>query len=130
MRTPLSLPTALSMGGDGNDLLTGTGPRFSLLCGADDDELVFKGSGSANGGEGDDFHRVETSNLVRIQDGSTSYSDTLFLNISNRQLLVDRVGDDLYLRSSVFSAGETPQEGVILTGWFVGYDSLEYIYLG
>lgn len=124
----ITVTHGLADGGDGNDQLTGTGTGFSLLGGAGDDQLVFQASGSANGGEGDDFYRVETSDLVTIQDVSSSYSDTLFLNISNSQLLVDRVGDDLYLHSSVFTAGETPQEGVLLTDWFAGYDSIEHIY--
>lgn len=124
----ITVTHGLADGGDGNDQLTGTGTGFSLLGGAGDDQLVFKASGSANGGEGDDFYRVETSDLVTIRDVSSSYSDTLFLNISNSQLLVDRVGDDLYLHSSVFTAVETPQEGVLLTDWFAGYDSIEHLY--
>ncbi|MGC5700851.1 calcium-binding protein [Pseudomonas sp. NFXW11] len=115
-------------GGEGNDLLTGTGLGFSLLGGAGDDQLVLRASGWANGGEGDDIYTVDTRALVTIQDDGTSRGDKLVLsNIKSTYLLVDRIGDDLYLHQSSFSAGQTPQEGVRLKDWFAGYDTIEQI---
>ncbi|RON13082.1 calcium-binding protein [Pseudomonas frederiksbergensis] len=115
-------------GGDGNDLLTGTGSGFSLFGGAGDDKLVLQASGSAFGGEGDDTYNVDTSALVTIQDNGVSGSDKIVLSyISSAELLVDRVGNDLYLHRSSVSPGEVPQEGVQLKDWFAGSDTIEQI---
>ena len=117
-------------GGEGNDLLTGTGTGYSLYGGVGDDTLVFQASGSAFGGEGDDLYKVSTSALVTIQDDGTSRNDKLILSyISGAELLLDRVGDDLYLHRSSIQPGQTPQEGVQLKGWFAGYDTIEQVQL-
>ncbi|MBV4475773.1 beta strand repeat-containing protein [Pseudomonas botevensis] len=125
-------------GGDGADALTGTGANFVLLGGAGNDTLKLglagvypwqmKSGGFANGGEGDDTYTVNTSLLVTIQDTGASRGDKLVLaNISSRELLLDRVGDDLYLHRSTFAAGQTPEEGVRLKDWFAGSDTIEQI---
>ncbi|MFJ3155351.1 beta strand repeat-containing protein [Pseudomonas protegens] len=115
-------------GGEGNDLLTGTGLGFSLLGGAGDDKLILRASGWANGGEGDDTYMIDTRALVTIQDDGVSRGDKLVLsNINSTNLLMDRIGDDLYLHQSSFATGQTPQEGVCLKGWFAGYDTIEQI---
>ena len=115
-------------GGDGDDLLTGMGSGFSLFGGAGDDKLVLQASGSAFGGEGDDTYNVNTSALVTIQDDGVSGSDKIVLSyISSAELLVDRVGNDLYLHRSSVSPGEVPQEGVQLKDWFAGSDTIEQI---
>lgn len=115
-------------GGGGGDLLTGTGFGFSLFGGAGDDNLVLQASGSAFGGEDDDTYNVNTSALVTIQDDGTSRSDKIVLSyISSAELLVDRVGDDLYLHRSSVSPGQVPQEGVQLKDWFAGSDTIEQI---
>ncbi|PTS92180.1 calcium-binding protein, partial [Pseudomonas sp. HMWF006] len=118
----------LADGGEGNDLLTGTGMGFSLFGGAGDDTLVLQSGGFANGGEGDDLYTVSTPGLVTIQDDGASRLDKLVLSyISSSELLVDRVGDDLYLHRSSFKPGEAPQEGVQLKDWFAGFDTIEQI---
>ena len=71
-------------GGDGNDLLTGTGLGFSLFGGVGDDKLVLQASGSAFGGEGDDTYNVNTSALVTIQDDGASRFDKLVLSYISR----------------------------------------------
>jgi len=115
-------------GGEGNDLLTGTGLGFSLFGGAGDDKLILRASGWANGGEGDDTYTIDTRALVTIQDDGVSRGDKLVLsNIKSTNLLMDRIGDDLYLHQSSFATGQTPQEGVCLKGWFAGYDTIEQI---
>ncbi|AWM90957.1 calcium-binding protein [Pseudomonas sp. 31-12] len=115
-------------GGEGGDLLTGTGSGFSLFGGAGDDKLVLQASGSAFGGEGDDTYNVNTSALVTIQDDGASRFDKIVLSyISSAELLVDRVGDDLYLHRSSVNPGQVPQEGVQLKDWFAGSDTIEQI---
>ncbi|RBJ77835.1 calcium-binding protein, partial [Pseudomonas sp. MWU12-2534b] len=115
-------------GGEGNDLLTGTGLGFSLFGGAGDDKLVLRASGWANGGEGDDTYTIDTRALVTIQDDGVSRGDKLVLStLYSNDLLADRVGDDLYLHQSRVASGQTPQEGVCLKGWFAGYDTIEQI---
>jgi Ca2+-binding RTX toxin-like protein len=115
-------------GGEGNDLLTGTGSGFSLFGAAGDDRLVLQGAGSAFGGEGADIYTVNTRSLVTILDDGASGGDKLILaNISALELLVDRVGDDLHLHRSDFVAGQTPEEGVRLKDWYAGFNTIEQI---
>ncbi len=115
-------------GGEDGDLLTGTGLGFALFGGAGNDQLVLKSSGFANGGEDNDLYTIGTPGLVTIQDDGASREDKLVLSyISSSQLLIDRVGDDLYLHRSSFAPGTTPQEGVQLKGWFAGFDTIEQI---
>ncbi|MEO4013758.1 calcium-binding protein, partial [Pseudomonas rossensis] len=115
-------------GGDGGDLLTGTGSGFSLFGGAGDDKLVLQASGSAFGGEDDDTYNVNTSALVTIQDDGTSRSDKIVLSyISSAELLVDRVGDDLFLHKWHFNSGEVPDNGVQLEDWFAGSNTIEQV---
>lgn len=124
----ITVAHGMADGGDGSDLLTGTGLGFSLLGGLGDDKLVLQGGGFANGGEGGDTYTINTPTLVTIQDDGISSGDTLVLSyISSSELLVDRIGDDLYLHRSSFSSGETPQEGVRLKDWYAGYDNIEQI---
>ncbi|AZE47506.1 hemolysin-type calcium binding protein [Pseudomonas chlororaphis] len=115
-------------GGEGNDLLTGTGTGFSLFGGAGADKLILQATGSAFGGEGDDTYTVNSWGLVTIQDTGTSHGDKLILtNINAQQLLVDRVGNDLYLHQYSFAEGQTPVEGVRLKDWYAGSDTIEQI---
>ncbi|UQS14298.1 calcium-binding protein [Pseudomonas sp. HS6] len=115
-------------GGEGNDLLTGTGTGFSLFGGAGDDRLVLQSSGWANGGEGNDIYTISTAALVTIQDDGASRGDKLVLSfIRSTELLADRVGDDLYLHRSGSAPGQAPQEGVRLKDWFAGFDTVEQI---
>ncbi|UTL89302.1 beta strand repeat-containing protein [Pseudomonas fluorescens] len=115
-------------GGEDNDLLTGTGSGFSLFGAAGDDRMVLQGAGSAFGGEGADTYTVNTRSLVTILDDGASGGDKLILaNISASELLVDRVGDDLYLHRSDFVAGQTPEEGVRLKDWYAGFNTIEQI---
>ncbi|MFJ4195794.1 calcium-binding protein, partial [Pseudomonas sp. NPDC089534] len=124
----ITVTYGMADGGDGNDLLTGTGTGFSLFGGAGDDRLVLQGSGWANGGEGDDTYTVNTRALVSIQDDGASRGDTVVLSfIRSTDLLADRVGDDLYLHDSKFVAGQTPKEGVLLKDWFAGSATIEQI---
>ncbi|WP_256575692.1 MULTISPECIES: hypothetical protein [unclassified Pseudomonas] len=106
----ITVTYGMADGGEGNDLLTGTG------------------TGWANGGEGDDTYTVNTRALVSIQDDGASRGDTVVLSfIRSTDLLADRVGDDLYLHESKFVAGQTPQEGVLLKDWFAGSATIEQI---
>jgi Ca2+-binding RTX toxin-like protein len=124
----ITVTHGMADGGDGGDLLTGTGSGFSLFGGAGDDKLVLQASGAAFGGEDDDTYNVNTSALVTIQDNGASRSDKIVLSyISSAELLVDRVGDDLYLHRSSVSPGQVPQEGVQLKDWFAGSDTIEQI---
>ncbi|MFJ5256535.1 calcium-binding protein, partial [Pseudomonas sp. NPDC088414] len=124
----ITVTHGMADGGEGKDLLTGTGLDFSLSGGAGDDQLVLKSIGFANGGEGDDSYIIDTSALVTIQDDGASRQDKLVLSyIGSSELLADRVGDDLYLHRSSFAPGTTPQEGVQLKGWFAGFDTIEQI---
>ncbi|MCG6578078.1 calcium-binding protein, partial [Pseudomonas sp. AF32] len=125
-----TITVALGMadGGEGNDLLTGTGAGFSLSGGLGDDRLVLQAGGFANGGEGDDTYTINTPKLVTIQDDGVSSGDKLVLSyISSSELLADRIGDDLYLHRSSFAPGQTPQEGVRLEGWYAGHNTIEQI---
>ncbi|QQZ43252.1 calcium-binding protein [Pseudomonas sp. SK3(2021)] len=124
----ITVVRGMADGGEGNDLLTGTGSGFLLFGGAGDDRLVLQGGGSAFGGEGDDTYTVNTRALATIQDDGASRGDKLILsNISASELLVDRVGDDLYLHRSSVAVGDIPQEGVRLKDWFAGSDTIEQI---
>ncbi|MHA3738381.1 calcium-binding protein, partial [Pseudomonas sp. Eth.TT006] len=124
----ITVAQGMADGGEGNDLLTGTGTGFLLFGGTGDDRLVLQGGGSAFGGEGNDTYTVSTRSLVTIQDDGASQGDKLILaNISSLELLVDRVGDDLYLHRSTFAAGQAPAEGVRLKDWFAGSDTIEQI---
>ncbi|MBX8622791.1 calcium-binding protein [Pseudomonas glycinae] len=115
-------------GGEGDDLLTGTGAGFSLFGGAGADKLLLQGPGSAFGGEDNDTYTVNTSRLVTIQDNGTSSGDKLILtNISAQQLLLDRVGNDLFLHQYSVFEGQTPEDGVRLKDWFAGFNNIEYI---
>ncbi|BAP44126.1 hemolysin-type calcium-binding region [Pseudomonas sp. StFLB209] len=115
-------------GGDGNDVLTGTGLDFSLFGGSGSDQLVLHSSGWANGGEGSDTYTVRTTKLVMIQDDGASYGDKLVLSqITSSELLFDQIGNDLYLHRYSLAAGQTPQEGVLLKDWFAGYDTIEHV---
>ncbi|MEB2854343.1 calcium-binding protein [Pseudomonas atacamensis] len=115
-------------GGEGDDLLTGTGLGFSLFGGVGNDRLVLNASGFANGGEGDDIYTISSPGLVTIQDDGTSHGDKLVLSfINSSELLVDRIGDDLYLHRTSFNMGDAPQEGVRLKDWFAGSDTIEQI---
>ncbi|WP_459748293.1 calcium-binding protein, partial [Pseudomonas sp. 3A(2025)] len=124
----ITVANGMADGGEGNDLLTGTGLNFSLFGGVGDDRLVLKSSGSAYGGQGDDTYTVDTAKLVTIQDDGTSNGDKLILSyISGSELRFTQAGDDLYLHRSDFAAGETPQEGVRLKDWYAGYNTIEQI---
>ena len=116
-------------GGEGNDLLTGIGAGYSLFGGAGADKLVLVGGpGSAFGGEDNDTYIVNTTKLVTIQDTGTSSGDKLILtNISTQQLLLDRVGNDLFLHQYSVFEGQTPEDGVRLKDWFAGFNNIEYI---
>ncbi|MEN5326901.1 hypothetical protein, partial [Pseudomonas sp. TWI549] len=115
-------------GGEGDDVLTGTGAGFSLSGGAGADKLFLQGPGSAFGGEDNDTYTVNTSRLVTIQDNGTSSGDKLILtNINAQQLLLDRVGNDLFLHQYSVFEGQTPDDGVRLKDWFAGYNNIEYI---
>ncbi|MCO8311481.1 calcium-binding protein [Pseudomonas mandelii] len=127
-------------GGEGNDVLTGTGFNYSLFGGADNDRLILNlisesggsaqsSGGFANGGEGDDMYVVNTKGLVTIQDNGTSLNDTLVLTLIDNiaQLNVTRVGNDAYLRGSGDSWAETPDSGVKLKDWYAGFNTLEHI---
>ncbi|CAI8751579.1 serralysin [Pseudomonas sp. IT-232MI5] len=124
----ITVNSGMADGGEGNDLLTGTGLGFALFGGAGDDQLVLKSSGFANGGEGDDIYTIGTPGLVTIQDDGVSHGDKLVLSyIKSSELQIDRVGDDLYLHRLSFNVGDTPQEGVRLKDWFAGSDTIEQI---
>ncbi|TNF79187.1 calcium-binding protein, partial [Pseudomonas sp. ICMP22404] len=124
----ITVAHGMADGGEGNDLLTGTGVGFSLSGGQGDDRLILQAGGFANGGEGDDIYTINTPTLVTIQDDGVSTGDKLVLSyISSSELLVDRIGDDLYLHRSSFAPGQTPQEGVRLKDWYAGYDTIEQI---
>uniref|UniRef100_UPI00137A9221 calcium-binding protein n=1 Tax=Pseudomonas ovata TaxID=1839709 RepID=UPI00137A9221 len=122
----ITVASGTADGGEGNDLLTGTGLDFSLLGGAGDDRLVLKGSGLANGGQGNDMYTADTAKLMTIQDDGTSNGDTLILSyISYSELMITKADNDLYFHRSGFAAGETPQDGVRLKDWFNGYNTIE-----
>ena len=124
----ITVAHGMANGGDGNDLLTGTGLGFSLSGGQGDDRLVLQAGGFANGGEGGDTYTINTPTLVTIQDDGISSGDKLVLSyISSSELLADRIGDDLYLHRSSFAPGQTPEEGVRLKDWYAGYDTIEQI---
>uniref|UniRef100_UPI0039861924 beta strand repeat-containing protein n=1 Tax=Pseudomonas savastanoi TaxID=29438 RepID=UPI0039861924 len=124
----ITVAQGMADGGEGNDLLTGTGVGFLLSGGQGDDRLVLRASGFADGGEGGDTYTINTSTLVTIQDSGVSGSDKLILSyINSNELLADRIGDDLYLHRSSFTAGQAPQEGVRLESWFAGYNTIEQI---
>ncbi|WP_045122339.1 calcium-binding protein, partial [Pseudomonas fluorescens] len=115
-------------GGEGNDVLTGTGTGFSLFGGAGADKLILQNGGSAFGGEGDDTYTVTSGRLVTIQDDGVSQGDTLVLtNINAQQLLFDRVGNDLYVHQYSVFEGQTPDEGVRLKDWFAGSATMDVI---
>ncbi|QKS82503.1 beta strand repeat-containing protein [Pseudomonas bijieensis] len=124
----ITVAHGMADGGEGNDLLTGTGLGFSLSGGQGDDRLVLQAGGFANGGEGGDTYTINTPTLVTIQDDGISSGDKLVLSyISSSELLADRIGDDLYLHRSSFAPGQTPEEGVRLKDWYAGYDTIEQI---
>lgn len=108
-------------GGDGADLIYG-----GLASGLD-------GAGPQNdslfGGEGDDTYVVNTSGLVTIHDEGNTYNDTLILNtVANlSQLNVSRVGNDAYLHSVNDGSSGVPDNGVKLTDWYVGYNTIEHL---
>ncbi|AZV25947.1 calcium-binding protein [Pseudomonas syringae] len=115
-------------GGEGNDLLTGTGTGYSLFGGSGADQLNLQGVGSAFGGEGDDTYTITNSRLVTIQDDGVSQGDRLVLaNINAAQLLFDRVGNDLYVHKNSVFEGQTPDDGVRLKDWFAGYATVDFI---
>ncbi|WP_244653081.1 hypothetical protein [Pseudomonas syringae] len=124
----ITVTRGMADSGEGDDLLTGMGPDFSLFGGAGDDRLILKSSGWANGGEGDDVYTVDTKKLVLIQDDGISKGDMLILSYINAsELIAERVGDDYYLHKSNFAADQTPTEGVLLKDWFTGYNTIEQI---
>uniref|UniRef100_UPI0023EEC28C calcium-binding protein n=1 Tax=Pseudomonas sp. dw_612 TaxID=2720080 RepID=UPI0023EEC28C len=124
-------------GGDGNDVLLGKGNDFVLLGGAGSDQLTLnvkgefawnmKSGGFANGGEGNDVYTVNTSNLVTIRDDGVSKGDTLVLNNvqSADNLMLARVGNDLYLYDRFDNQADVPDHGVKLQDWFAGYNTIE-----
>ncbi|MBV4484181.1 hypothetical protein HU727_001100 [Pseudomonas sp. SWRI153] len=115
-------------GGEGNDLLTGTGTGFSLFGGAGADKLILQSAGSAFGGEGDDTYTVTSARLVTIQDDGFSQGDRLVLaNITAQYLLLDRVGNDLYVHQGIVFEGEIPDDGVRLKDWFAGSATIDVI---
>ncbi|MFJ2488645.1 calcium-binding protein [Pseudomonas sp. NPDC087639] len=122
-------------GGDGNDVLTGTGSYYTLSAGNGDDLLILNlvGSqgtgGQARGGEGDDTYVVNTTGLVTIQEYGSSLNDTLVLNtIANAsQLSVTRVGKDAYLHSANDGSSGVPASGVKLENWYAQGNTIEHI---
>ncbi|MBC3955374.1 calcium-binding protein, partial [Pseudomonas triticifolii] len=123
----ITVVRGMADGGEGNDVLTGTGVGFSLSGGQGDDRLILQASGFANGGEGDDIYTINTSTLVMIKDDGISRSDKLILSyINSGELRADRVGDDLYLHRS-YVTESTSQEGVLLKDWYAGYATIEQI---
>ncbi|WP_122874929.1 calcium-binding protein [Pseudomonas viridiflava] len=124
----ITVTYGMADGGQGNDLLTGIGTGFALSGGQGDDRMVMRASGFAYGGEDDDTYVINTSELVTIRDEGVSRVDKLILsNINSNELLLDRIGDDLYLHRSSFPSGQAPQEGVRLESWFAGYETIEQV---
>ncbi|KOY01458.1 beta strand repeat-containing protein [Pseudomonas nunensis] len=124
-------------GGDGKDTLLGTGNNYQLLGGAGDDQLTLnvkgeaawnmKSGGFANGGEGNDAYTVNTSKLVTIRDDGVSKGDTLILNNvhSATDLMLARVGNDLYLYDRFDPQAQVPDHGVKLQDWYAGFNTIE-----
>ncbi|MGF6109805.1 beta strand repeat-containing protein, partial [Pseudomonas frederiksbergensis] len=133
----ISVISGTADGGDGNDVLLGKGNDFVLLGGAGSDQLTLnvkgeavwnmKSGGFANGGEGGDTYTVNTSKLVTIRDDGHSTGDTLILNNvqSAANLMVARVGNDLYLYDRFDTQGEVPDHGVKLQDWYAGFNTIE-----
>ncbi|MFJ2326273.1 calcium-binding protein [Pseudomonas sp. NPDC087690] len=122
-------------GGEGSDILTGTGRNYLLFGDEGNDLLILNlagqstSGGSAYGGQGDDTYVVNTSGLVTIQDEGWDLNDTLILNtIANAsQLSVSRIGNDAYLHSANDGTSGVPNNGVKLEGWYAGFNNIEHI---
>jgi Ca2+-binding RTX toxin-like protein len=134
----LTVVSGTADGGDGDDILSGTGDNFVLLGGVGNDKLTLnvkgefawnmKSGGFANGGEGDDTYTVNTSKLVTIRDDGTSINDTLILNNVNSaaDLQLMRVDNDLYLYDRFDTQGAVPDHGVKLQDWYAGFTTIEH----
>ena len=131
----ITLGRGFAFGGEGNDVLTGTGSDYMLQGDRGNDVLILNlagqsnSGGSAYGGQGDDTYVVNTTGLVTIQDEGWDLNDTLILNtIANAsQLNVTRIGDDAYLHSANDGSTGVPDNGVKLAGWYAGFNNIEHL---
>ncbi|MBC3774902.1 calcium-binding protein [Pseudomonas sp. SWRI99] len=131
----ITVDSGSAFGGDGNDLLTGTGSGYVLSGDFGNDTLILNldgrtmSAGTAYGGNGDDTYVVNTSGLVTIQDLGWDINDTLILNtVANAsQLNVTRIGDDAYLHSANDGSTGVPDNGVKLVDWYAGFNNIEHI---
>lgn len=125
----ITVASGTADGGEGDDVLTGTGNNYVLYGREGDDQLIMNAGGSADGGENDDTYIVNTSNLVTIHDGdqSNSLGDTVILNnvATAADLNLMRVGNDLYLYSRFDTQAVVPDHGVKLQGWYAGSNTIE-----
>lgn len=89
----------VARGGDGGDILTGSGSLYTLHgdSGADKFNLNGTGDGDAFGGEDGDIYNVNTTGIIAIRYTGTVGVDYVYLNNIGRgiDLFQQRVGDDL-----------------------------------
>ena len=120
---------SVARGGDGDDGLSGYGDLFSLYGDGGADTLFLDGVGDAFGGEGGDSYRVNAWGTVQIRDTGTTGTDYVYLNkIANfADLFQEQRGDDLYLTSQADMNDGVGNSGVLLLGWFTGWNTIEFI---
>lgn len=123
----LTVSSGIAYGGDGNDILTGTGYAYELHGGAGFDTFNMNASGDAYGGEGGDAYIVNSKTMVAIEDTGTTGVDTVRLkNIQSlNDVQVIKTDAGAYIFNAADYQSGNLDSGVFLKDWYAGSNTIE-----
>ncbi|WP_123346278.1 calcium-binding protein [Pseudomonas brassicacearum] len=123
----LTVSSGIAYGGDGNDILTGTGYAYELHGGAGFDTFNMNASGDAYGGEGGDAYIVNSKSMVAIEDTGTTGVDTVRLkNIQSlNDVQVIKTDAGAYIFNVADYQNGNLDSGVFLKDWYAGSNTIE-----
>ncbi|WP_207282565.1 calcium-binding protein [Pseudomonas sp. FW300-N2F2] len=123
----LTVSSGIAYGGDGNDILTGTGYAYELHGGAGFDTFNMNASGDAYGGEGGDAYIVNSKSMVAIEDTGTTGVDTVRLkniqSVNDVQVIKTDAGAYIF-NVADYQSGNL-DSGVFLKDWYAGSNTIE-----
>ncbi|MDI2591442.1 calcium-binding protein [Pseudomonas sp. 681] len=123
----LRVYVGIAYGDEGNDKLMGEGRGYQLYGGAGSDTLTLLGGGYANGGEGGDTYKVQSSTSVMIKDDGGSGRDVVqLLDIqSYADVIFKSDGTNALIYNAVEWKAGNQSNAVILVDWYAGSNTIE-----